>query len=115
MDGRVDSTGPPSPGAVTEWIGDPQELEPMKIRISGANIGDSVLPHHRGDMKIMKPSAGHVRVFPCQIADYFRMPVGLHHDLEGRKRPKGFDEVPSLRKRQGMGKGRALCGHAEEL
>src|SRR5208337_2546264 len=105
----------PSPDAVTEWIGDTEELELIKIRISGSNIGDSVLPHHRGDMKIMKPTAGHVRVFARQIADHFRVPVGLHHDLERRKRPKRFDEAPSLRKRQRMGKGRGLRSHAEEF
>jgi len=83
-----------------------QELELMEIGIGGADIGDSIFPHDGGDMEIVKPCAGHLRVFARQIADHFRVPVGLHQDLERRKRPKRFNEVPSLRKRERVGKGR---------
>ncbi len=91
---RPRSQGDPLPVTVIEWIRDAQELELMEIGIGSPDLGNSMLSHYRCDMKIMKPVAGHLRVFTCQIADDFPVPVGLRQDIKGRKGPQLFHGSP---------------------
>ncbi len=101
--------------APLQRIHDAQELKLMKIGIRRANLGDSVLSHESGNVKVVHGIPAYAGVLTCEIANHFRVALRFGQDSKGRRGQESLDNRPSLSKSERMRKDMSMRDDTKEF
>ena len=74
----------------------------MEAYISGANFHYTVLSHECGDMQVVQSVSRDAWIFDGEFADHFGVLLRFHQDSKRFRCAQTLNELPSLRKCQGV-------------
>ena len=87
----------------------------VEAHISGANLPYTVLSHERGNVKVVQPVSRDAWIFEGEFTNHFGVPLRFQKNSKRWGCAQTLDEIPSFRKRQGVGEDKPMRGNAEEF